>query len=243
MTDLKEQLTILVALQGVEMEIIKVGQHIVALNDEASALGDSAIAQEGHVSTEKEALDRLKKAYRDLEAQSKEHAASIEKSNTKLRAVKTNKEYQSTLKEIEELQKKNSATEDQMIELLDQIESQEDAVKKQAAELARFIQTCNQKKNAIVEKIGQEEQTGQQLQKKKEQIRTTVDSKIMAIFDDVKTKVRGMAVVPVQQEVCMGCHMNIPPQLYNELLRYDELRFCPHCHRIIYWKEKEKDSD
>jgi hypothetical protein len=50
-----------------------------------------------------------------------------------------------------------------------------------------------------------------------------------------------MAVAPVQQAICMGCHMNIPAQLFNELQRFDELRFCPHCHRIIYWKAKENE--
>jgi uncharacterized protein len=31
--------------------------------------------------------------------------------------------------------------------------------------------------------------------------------------------------------------MNIPPQMYNELQRSDILMFCPHCQRIVYWRE------
>ena len=241
MTDIQEQIRILVDLQGVELEIFKVDKHISALNDEANTLGQAAAEHEAQVAAEKDALDGLKKNYRELEAESKDNIAKIEKSNEKLRAVKTNKEYQSTLKEIEEIQKKNSGIEDSMIELLDQIESQEDAVKQKETELVRFVQTCNEKKIEIAGHIQQQEQTVERLQEKKVQIQTNADPKIITILDDVKTKVRGMAVVPVQQEVCMGCHLNIPPQLYNELRRYDELRFCPHCNRIIYWKEKDSD--
>jgi len=29
--------------------------------------------------------------------------------------------------------------------------------------------------------------------------------------------------------------MNIPPQMYNELQRYDSLKLCPFCNRILYW--------
>jgi predicted nucleic acid-binding Zn-ribbon protein len=47
----------------------------------------------------------------------------------------------------------------------------------------------------------------------------------------------GLAVVPVKDAVCHGCNVNLPPQLYNELFRYDSLKFCPNCHRIIYLKE------
>ncbi|MGB2689080.1 MAG: C4-type zinc ribbon domain-containing protein, partial [Desulfobacterales bacterium] len=47
----------------------------------------------------------------------------------------------------------------------------------------------------------------------------------------------GLAVVPVKDAVCHGCNVNLPPQLYNELFRYDSLKFCPNCHRVIYLKE------
>jgi hypothetical protein len=241
MTDIQVQIKILDALQSVELEIIKTGQQIAELNDEANALNQAATEHEFQVATEKENLDELKKSYRELEAESRDNVAGIEKSNTKLRSVKTNKEYQSTLKEIEEIRKKNSDVEDRMIELLEKLESQEARVKQKETELARFVQECAEKKNKIADHIKQQEQSVEGLKEKQIQIRNSADSKIISILDDVKTKVRGKAVVTAEEAVCMGCHMNIPAQLYNELLRFDELRFCPHCYRIIYRKEKDSD--
>jgi uncharacterized protein len=241
MTDIQEQLTILVALQGVELEILMAGRQIVALNDEAASLGQASAEHEALVAAEKEAFDNLRKSYRELDAESKINASKIDKSNEKLRAVKTNKEYQLILKEIEEIRKKNSGIEDRMIELLDQLEAQEGAVKQKEIQLAGFVQSCIEKKTAIADRVQQQVQAVERLNDKKEQIKASADPKTISILDDVKTKVRGLAVVPVEQAVCMGCHMNIPAQLYNELLRYDELRFCPHCNRIIYWKEKDSE--
>ena len=48
----------------------------------------------------------------------------------------------------------------------------------------------------------------------------------------------GVGVAAVRRAVCQGCHMNIPPQLYNELQRRDSIKNCPLCHRIIYWQEE-----
>ena len=31
--------------------------------------------------------------------------------------------------------------------------------------------------------------------------------------------------------------MNIPPQLYNELQRSEQILCCPNCNRILYWEE------
>ncbi|MGH7828550.1 MAG: C4-type zinc ribbon domain-containing protein [Candidatus Binatia bacterium] len=36
--------------------------------------------------------------------------------------------------------------------------------------------------------------------------------------------------------MCQGCYMNIPPQLWNEILKNERLNLCPSCHRILYSK-------
>jgi uncharacterized protein len=238
MSNIQEQINILVEVQGVEVEIHQAGRLVNALSDEAAALDQAVAEREALVSAEKETLDDLKKAYRELDSESKVNAGMIVKSNEKLRAVKTNKEYQSILKEIDEIRKKNSGIEDRMLELLETIESAEAAAKAKAAELAAFLQSYREKKETFAAKAQRERQAVEALNEKKAQISAKADPQLITVLDEVKKKVRGLAVVPVQQAICMGCHMNIPAQLFNELQRFDELRFCPHCHRIIYWKEQ-----
>jgi uncharacterized protein len=238
MSDIQEQINILVEVQGVEAEIHQADRLVHALSDEAAALDQSVAEHEELVSAEKETLENLKKSYRELESESKINSALIVKSNEKLRAVKTNKEYQSILKEIDDIRKKNSGIEDRMLACLEAIESAEAAVTAKEEELSHFLQSYREKKETFAIKEKHERRTVEALNEKKAQTSAKADPKIITILDDVKKKVRGLAVVPVQQAICMGCHMNIPAQLFNELQRFDELRFCPHCHRIIYWKEQ-----
>jgi len=238
MSNFQEQINILVEVQGVELEIHQAGRLVNALSDEAAALDQAVTEREAMVSSEKAALDGLRKAYRNLESEAKVNAEMIVKSNEKLRAVKTNKEYQSILKEIDEIRKKNSGIEDRMLEQLETIETAEASVKANEAELAGFVQSYRKKKETFAAKEKRERQAVEALNEKKSRISANADPQLITVLDDVKKKVRGLAVVPVQQAICMGCHMNIPAQLFNELQRFDELRFCPHCHRIIYWKEQ-----
>jgi predicted nucleic acid-binding Zn-ribbon protein len=51
----------------------------------------------------------------------------------------------------------------------------------------------------------------------------------------LKGKRNGTAVAPAAEGFCQACHMQIPPQLYNELQRNDHLIACPSCHRILYF--------
>ena len=128
-----------------------------------------------------------------------------------------------------------------MLEQLENIESTEDALKAKEAELSAFILACRKKKEIVAANQQRERLAVETLNEKKVRISAKADPKLITVLDDVKKKVRGKAVVPVQQAICMGCHMNIPAQLFNELQRFDEIRFCPHCHRIIYWQEKNNE--
>jgi len=241
MNDIREKIDILVEVQDVEMEINKADRQVRSLENEADKLEHAAGEYEAGIAQEKAALDDLRKSYRELESESKINADQIVKSNEKLRSVKTNKEYQSTLKEIEEIRKRNSAIEDRMLEQLDAIESAEKAVKEKQDELVDFLRECKEKKEALMAKAQRERQAVETLNEKKSRVSAKVDPEWIAVLDDVKKKVRGLPVVPVQQAICMGCHLNIPPQLFNELQRFDEIRYCPHCHRIIYWKEQNSE--
>lgn len=241
MSNFAEQINILVEVQAVEREILQAGRHLDALSDEAVTLDQEAAVRETLVADERKALDDFKKSYRELESESMINREMIVKSNEKLRAVKTNKEYQSILKEIEEIRKKNSGTEDQMLSQLEKIESTEQGVKEKEAQLQGFIRSCQEKKETLIARKQGERKTVDSLNDRRMQISAKADPKMISILDEVKKKVRGMAVVAVQGAICMGCHMNIPAQLSNELQRFDELRFCPHCHRIIYWKDKDSE--
>jgi len=241
MSNIQEQINILVEVQDVEVEIIQSDRQIHALDNEAAALAFAADEREAKATADKSALEHLRKSYRELEAESKIDAEMIVKSNEKLRAVKTNKEYQSTLKEIDEIRKKISAIEDRMLEQLESIDSAEAAIRQQETELSDFLKSCREKKDALAAKVQRERQAAATLNETKKKISARADPKLINGLDDVKNKVRGMAVVPARQAICTGCHMNIPAQLFNELQRFDEIRFCPHCHRIIYWQEQERE--
>jgi hypothetical protein len=40
--------------------------------------------------------------------------------------------------------------------------------------------------------------------------------------------------------VCQCCHLAIPPQKFNELIKGEKMMSCPHCMRIIYWGDDER---
>jgi hypothetical protein len=48
----------------------------------------------------------------------------------------------------------------------------------------------------------------------------------------------GLAVVEARGGACLGCHMHLPPQLFNRLYVAKEVQNCPHCNRLLYLAEE-----
>lgn len=234
MVSIKDQLKTLVALQAAELKISGIEHELAGIDERINALNQDAIDYEARVEAFLKDLDLIKKQYRSDENEIKVIDTQISKSQEKLRAVKTNKEYQSTLKEIDEYKLKSSRIEDQMLDFLERIEAAEVQVATQKADLADIRGRIRSKQKEILQKAEQQRNELELLEKERHQIWENISAKLQALYLRVKQQGHGVAVAAISDAVCQVCRMNIPPQLYNELQRFDELRMCPNCQRIIY---------
>ena len=78
-------------------------------------------------------------------------------------------------------------------------------------------------------------------QKERKKIIDLLDKRLLARYDRIRRRFPN-AVVPVDRGTCMGCHVNVPPQVYINLLKGDEVLNCPNCQRIMY-SEPKTESD
>lgn len=183
-------------------------------------------------------LEELRKKYRDMELEIQLNGDNIAKSDARLRAVKTNKEYQATLKEIEDFQKTNSKIEDEMLACLEEIETVKETDATRRIDFEKFEGRVKNERDGLEKEAQGINSRIEAIAARYEEVLKDVDAGYLNRFNMIFAhKADHVAVVPAIGEVCMGCNMNIPPQLYNELQREEKLRMCPHCQRIIYWED------
>ena len=65
-----------------------------------------------------------------------------------------------------------------------------------------------------------------------------LSSSLVRRYTQLRDQRRGQAVAEARDGSCMGCNMQLPPQLYNTLFKGDEMYFCPHCQRILILKQE-----
>jgi uncharacterized protein len=232
--NVRKQIDILVKLQAIDSQIHEINRMLAGVAGKTNKLNSELTEQEAILNKFVAELEETQKRYRSLESNVNSNVPKIKKSKERLSSVKTNKEYQSLLKEIEDLTAINSQYEDQMLECLEQIDLAESRLKDNEKALKESRAQTDHEKEKIEKEAAEGREKLEKFQKDWQVVFNTVDPGFMKRFDRVRKQVGNYTIVRVVQEVCEGCNMNIPPQMYNDLQRCEELMFCPHCQRIIY---------
>ena len=230
----KEQIDILVRLQKIELESNFINSQLGELPHRLEKIDEELRAFQGAIAEEENRLTELKKKYRTYESDAEMNLSRIKKSKEKLGAVKTNKEYQSSLKEIEDLEIINSKIEDDMIECLEKMDGTESEIDSKKKEYLQLSDRVKSEKDLLQQESDQAKESLARLDADRSSLTKTIDPELFKKYNMVKDLVGNVAITAVKNAICQGCNVNIPPQLYNELQRFDTLMFCPHCQRIIY---------
>lgn len=186
---------------------------------------------------ERETLEELKKERRKIELEIQELESRIQKSTGKLSNIKSNKEYGAALKEIEDSKKAKFVVEDKAIQAMEEIEAMETRTAEYKKLEEEALADFEKGKKEIEGELQVLEQEIQVFQKERDEMTKAIDQDVLKRYLFLKDRKGGQAISSVIAGVCQTCHMGIPPQKFNELIRGDSMMACPHCNRIVYWGE------
>jgi len=188
-----------------------------------------------------EMVDSLAEEIGGLESEKSELAKAmeleqqnIERSEGRLPQIKTQKEYIAVLKEVDTAKKLAK-------ELQDQIDTKNETLASLNSEKSEKDDEFTQAKEQASERCAEIDAS---LVSVTEQL-DEMERQRKALLQDLPTKLRkryellmsrrgGVAVVEASGGACLGCHMHLPPQLFNSLFVVKEIQTCPHCNRLLF---------
>lgn len=178
--------------------------------------------------------ESLVKQRRSSERELATQEEQLQKIRNRLSELKTNKEYQAHLFEIELARKKKDSIEENVLEMMERVEQNEQAVKEleeQTTEAQKVFDTEKARLETHFANLANElaDLDGQQTT-----LSVLVDKPLLVRYNRLKTMRKGYAVAQLREGACGGCQLQLPPQLVAEVKRGDELMDCSYCHRILY---------
>jgi uncharacterized protein len=240
---LKDLLHDLIALQDVEIEIFKAEEGLRELPKELDEIDSIIRARKGSLDAADEEIRGYEEKKIPLEAELKENQTILDAADARIKKIKTNKEYLALQREIDLAKKRKADIEEQLLNIMEKIEkklSEKERIQK-AFDGDRII--LDDKKEKLQAQIAELETVVKEYKGKDQKLRKSVDASLLSKYDRIRQSKKGLAVVECADGVCKGCHMHIPPQLFNELVRGDKMIICPTCQRILFIPEKGKGSE
>jgi uncharacterized protein len=194
----------------------------------------------------REAAQLLKDTTADLEGLVKErrahekdlevHEAQTDKMKSRLSDLKTNKEYQAHLFEIELANKKRGDFEEKILVSMEKID-QLQRTAKEAQEKVKVLEAVFAQEKKVLDE--QDHRLAAELADLETQYRKAaaqVDKGLLERYNQIKAARKDQALAAVRGGTCAGCRLQIPPQLIAQVKRSEDLHVCPYCRRMLYWE-------
>jgi predicted nucleic acid-binding Zn-ribbon protein len=163
--------------------------------------------------------------------------ATVKKMHMQLFQIKTNKEYTAKITEIENIKADQSLVEEKILELYEEGDGIKTEIEKEKQVVAEEEKKYLGEKARIDASIKELEDRIRVFKAQRQQIVPGIEKSSLTRYERILANKEGLAIVPVRDDSCGGCHMHLPPQVINEIKMHDHLVYCETCARIIYLEE------
>jgi len=237
---LKEEILKLIKLQAIDSEIAGF-DHAIAKHQAAVASREQAIAEKQEtIANFRTKIELLNQKQLETKAEHDDAGARVKDRQNKMMQVQTSREHQALLKEIEENKRLVKETEDRILQFIEQIEQLEQ-------EVAALDNLCAGEQQLLAEEIENVDKEIKRIEVAKKTVASQREAEIAALqgpylkrYTMLLAKRDGLAVVAVNESVCQGCYMTLPPQQVIEVRKAEKFNICPTCQRILYYREAEE---
>ena len=233
-----EQLRLLVQIQGKESRITEILDKQKKLPDIISSLKVSLDRAQSTLSEASQEFEGTTKERRRLEGLLQDSEEKVRKLKGRIPEIKTNKEYQALLKEIAIVEQEKSDFEEKIIMLLDKSDSLKAVCTEKENIVKKEEQDFLSEKGRIDADFDQLTVKLKELESERAAIESEIEPKLLAEYNKLISIRKGLAVVSVRNDYCLGCHIRVPPQIFTEIKNNDKIISCLSCQRILYWKPK-----
>jgi uncharacterized protein len=149
--------------------------------------------------------------------------------------TKRNEEYRALAHEIELAQQAIRTTEDQELEIMEQIE----AARVRAATAAETaLQIRAEAEQQMADLSSRQANLNRELiklQEERQELAAQIDETFLARYERLRRNKGTKVLVGIEHGVCGGCHMRLPAQILVTCQAQKEVTQCINCGRLLYY--------
>lgn len=241
---MEEYIRTLWALQQLDLEVLAIDKRIHEVPTKKNVLEEKLKSLEDEKNFKEDSRYKLIQEKERREKEIEQENEKIKMVESRLSHIRNQKDYLEMRKKIELAKKSNKLREDEVLKKMEEIEQ----INKTIDEFMAFYSDAKKKISeglAVYDnEVKELERQREEVLQKRNDVATKLDTGILKTYEHLRKNCRGVGVSRARNESCEGCFMNLPPQLYNMVMKGDKLYNCPFCQRyLVYIPEKNEENN
>jgi hypothetical protein len=233
---LPTQIEILASLQSVDREIKERSDRKLTLLNELQAKEREINAKKGEIAILAGSLAEKEKQRVEKDSVFQDEGRKAMDKRMRMNRIKNVKELQAVQREIDQIKQNNSVLEEELIRIMEEIDQIRAKIQSKESELSALHEEWQAKQQALSGEITSLDADVSAAMARRQGIAAQVAGDLMTRYELIFARRGGTAVVEVAAGICQGCYMNIPPQLWNEIIKREKVHLCPSCQRMLYFR-------
>jgi len=232
---MKEQLARLYELQVIDSDLAQHRAWIADLDDGSKA-GAKLAAGRADLEDKQKRLRELEATNRtkELELKSADEDRSAKSKRAYGGTVSDSKELGALERKIEELKRKSDHLEDELLTLMEQIETLREETGKQERIVTTTQKVYEQTKADYATARAKLEGEMKQSLLKRQELAPQITPALLQEYDALRAKLDGVAVSGVDGNLCKTCRNVVPQSALSQMKLGKLIVKCDNCRRILY---------
>ncbi len=231
---IREQIAFLEELSSIDVELRRVEEQLDKHSKGLSGMQAEVKALEERIKGDRETLAAMERTRGELTGELRQMTQQIERSREKLQRSRNERESNAAQREVEELRKLHRDREEELERLNGATEaaklSIDEADKKRAALSGELSGSEEGITSSMTSLTAEKAKLSEQ--------RAAVVAKLPPVlyrrYESIRSR-RPVAIAKTHDGTCLGCHLAVPPMMFQKMRRQQEFEQCPHCRRILYY--------
>lgn len=233
---MQEDIALLRDLQDFDLKIEAIHATTSQLREALEELISLHESLTASLEGQKTQLEETRTLMRDKEIELESNSDRYDQSKAKLNQVSNTKEYNALEREMDALRKMRAQLEEERDSLKEAVEGFEADVAEKAEKTSALEAQIKEEESTIADEEKKSGSSVEGLQSKRKELKSKLPKTLARKYEFIASRRPGAAVVGATDGVCTGCHMRMPPQLFNELQVGRRVIQCPSCQRILFFQ-------
>lgn len=170
---------------------------------------------------------------RTIETEIKGKREQIAKLRQQQFELKSNEQFRMMEAEIKGVEAEIARLEDRELGVMEEAEQENSVIEQNGADLKTQETAVRGEMSAMDERFRAIENEIKEIEAKRDDVAKDVNPQWLERYNTIFSR-RDRALVPVENGVCGGCHMKLPPQVVHNSRKRVEIISCDYCGRMVY---------